>query len=160
MADTLTDTGSETVSSPELDYHALNAKLNLYDADGRIQFDADHEAARQYFLQHVNQNTVFFHDLEEKLEYLVEEGYYEGHILDKYSPEFVKSAFKAVYGQPIATYMKEARVREAMRLLRETDSTNADIAAAVGYESQGKFTLAFKDVAQALPTEYRRQHRA
>jgi len=97
LADTLTDTGSETVSSPELDYHALNAKLNLYDADGRIQFDADHEAARQYFLQHVNQNTVFFHDLEEKLEYLVEEGYYEGHILDKYSPEFVKSAFKAAY---------------------------------------------------------------
>lgn len=97
MADTLTDTGSETVSSPELDYHALNAKLNLYDADGRIQFDADHEAARQYFLQHVNQNTVFFHDLEEKLEYLVEEGYYEGHVLDKYSPEFVKSAFKAAY---------------------------------------------------------------
>ena len=97
MADTLTDTGSETVSSPDLDYHALNAKLNLYDADGRIQFDADREAARQYFLQHVNQNTVFFHDLEEKLEYLVEEGYYEGHILDKYSPEFVKSAFKAAY---------------------------------------------------------------
>jgi len=97
LADTLTDTGSETVSSPDLDYHALNAKLNLYDANGRIQFDADHEAARQYFLQHVNQNTVFFHDLEEKLEYLVEEGYYEGHILDKYSPEFVKDAFKAAY---------------------------------------------------------------
>ena len=49
---------------------------------------------------------------------------------------------------------------EAMRLLRETDSSIADIAAAVGYESQGKFTKAFKDVAQALPTEYRRQHRA
>ena len=97
MADTLTDTGLEPVPSPELDYHALNARLNLYDANGLIQFDADHEAARQYFLQHVNQNTVFFHDLEEKLKYLVEEGYYEGHILDKYSPEFVKSAFKAAY---------------------------------------------------------------
>jgi len=96
LADTLTDTGSETVD-PSLDYHALNAKLNLYDANGQIQFDADHEAARQYFLQHVNQNTVFFHDLEEKLEYLVEEGYYEGHILDKYSPDFVKQAFKAAY---------------------------------------------------------------
>ena len=96
MADTLTDTGSETVD-PSLDYHALNAKLNLYDANGQIQFDADHEAARQYFLQHVNQNTVFFHDLEEKLEYLVEEGYYEGHILDKYSPDFVKQVFKAAY---------------------------------------------------------------
>ena len=33
--------------------HALNARLNLYDANGLIQFDADHEAARQYFLQHV-----------------------------------------------------------------------------------------------------------
>ena len=97
MADTLTDTGLEPVPSPELDYHALNARLNLYDANGLIQFDADHEAARQYFLQHVNQNTVFFHDLEEKLKYLVEEGYYEGHILDKYSPEFVKTAFKAAY---------------------------------------------------------------
>ena len=29
-----------------LDYHALNAMLNLYDADGKIQFDADKRAAR------------------------------------------------------------------------------------------------------------------
>jgi len=97
LADTLTDTGLEPVPSPELDYHSLNARLNLYDANGKIQFGADHEAARQYFLQHVNQNTVFFHDIEEKLEYLVEEGYYEKHVLDLYSPEFVKSAFKAAY---------------------------------------------------------------
>ena len=76
MAENYTDTGVEEALSPELDYHALNAQLNLYDADGRIQFDADRKAARQYFLQHVNQNTVFFHDLEEKLKYLVDEGYY------------------------------------------------------------------------------------
>ena len=91
------DTGVSDDDKPGLDYHALNAKLNLYDANGKIQFDADHEAARQYFLQHVNQNTVFFHDLEEKLEYLVEEGYYEGGVLERYSPEFVKTAFKAAY---------------------------------------------------------------
>ena len=35
-----------------LDFHALNAMLNLYDEDGKIQFDADRKAARQYFLQH------------------------------------------------------------------------------------------------------------
>ena len=52
------DTLEET--KPGLDYHALNAMLNLYDADGNIQFEADRRAARQYFLQHVNQNTVFF----------------------------------------------------------------------------------------------------
>ena len=48
----------------ELDYHALNAMLNLYDGEGRIRFDADRKAARQYFLQQVNQNTVFFHNLD------------------------------------------------------------------------------------------------
>ncbi|WP_127125333.1 class 1b ribonucleoside-diphosphate reductase subunit alpha [Georgenia sp. SYP-B2076] len=90
MAATLTDTGVEIASTPEADYHALNAMLNLYDADGNIQFDADREAARQYFLQHVNQNTVFFHNLKEKLDYLVEEKYYEGAVLAKYSFEFLE----------------------------------------------------------------------
>ncbi len=38
----------------QLDYHALNAMLNLYGADGKIQFEKDRLAAREYFLQHVN----------------------------------------------------------------------------------------------------------
>ena len=38
----------------QLDYHALNALLNLYDENGQIQFDKDREAANQFFLQHVN----------------------------------------------------------------------------------------------------------
>jgi ribonucleoside-diphosphate reductase alpha chain len=59
----------------DLDYHALNAMLNLFDEFGKIQFDADKEAARQYFLQHVNQNTMFFHDLKEKIDYLDENDY-------------------------------------------------------------------------------------
>lgn len=70
----------------------------------------------------------------------------------------LKEVFKAVYGLPIATYMKEYRVRRAMELLRDTNASIADIAAQVGYESQGKFTKAFKDVAQVLPTEYRKMH--
>ena len=96
-ATTLTDTGEERYADPNLDYHSLNAQLNLYDAQGHIQFDADRQAARQYFLQHVNKNTVYFHDLEEKLEYLVEEGYYEKSVLDQYSFEFIKGLFKQAY---------------------------------------------------------------
>ncbi len=92
----LTDTGVETIPA-EVDYHALNALLNLYDADGNIQFDADRRAAHQYFLQHVNQNTVFFHSLKEKLDYLVEQGYYEQQVLGQYDFEFVKSLFKRAY---------------------------------------------------------------
>ena len=56
------------VQDQSLDYHALNAMLNLYDEAGNIQFDKDKQAAHQSFLQHVNQNTVFVHNLREKLE--------------------------------------------------------------------------------------------
>ncbi|MFC0314243.1 class 1b ribonucleoside-diphosphate reductase subunit alpha [Gordonia phosphorivorans] len=83
----------------DLDYHALNAMLNLYDADGNIQFEKDQQAVRQYFLQHVNQNTVFFHDLDEKLDYLVKENYYEAEVLDQYDREFVKLLFGHAYGK-------------------------------------------------------------
>ena len=80
-----------------LDYHALNAMLNLYGANGELQLDKDREAARQYFLQHVNQNTVFFHSLEEKLDYLVEEQYYEAEMLAQYSFAFIKALFEQAY---------------------------------------------------------------
>jgi len=82
-----------------MDYHSLNAMLNLYGPNGEIQFDKDREAARQYFLQHVNQNTVFFHDLAEKLEYLVEHKYYEPGILAKYDAAFIKSLFEHAYSK-------------------------------------------------------------
>lgn len=93
MVDTaVTDMAFKTEARFEgLDYHALNAMLNLYGPDGKIQFDADKRAAREYFLQHVNQNTVFFHSLKEKLDYLVDKQYYEPEVLAKYSFEFISS---------------------------------------------------------------------
>lgn len=81
----------------DVDYHALNAMLNLYDNEGRIQFDKDKEAAHHYFRQHVNQNTVFFHDLKEKLDFLVQENYYENSVLEQYDFEFIKALFKQAY---------------------------------------------------------------
>ena len=80
-------------------YHELNAELNLWSEDGKIQFEKDKEAARAYFLENINQNTVFFHSLEEKLHYLVENEYYEQELLDKYSDEFVKGLFKLAYSK-------------------------------------------------------------
>ncbi|WP_238149918.1 class 1b ribonucleoside-diphosphate reductase subunit alpha [Pararhodobacter aggregans] len=71
--------------------------LNLYDDQGRIRFDADRMAARQYFLQHVNQNTVFFHSLEEKLRYLVEEGYYEAAVIEQYDSAFIARIWDAAF---------------------------------------------------------------
>ena len=71
----------------------------------------------------------------------------------------LKELFKAVYGFPVASYMKEYRVRRAMELLRDTGDSISDISKSVGYETQGKFTKAFKDVAKVLPSEYRKQCR-
>ena len=73
--------------------------LNLYDADGKIQFDKDVLAARQYFLEHVNQNTVFFHNQDEKIDYLIRENYYEREVLDQYSRNFVKTLLDRAYAK-------------------------------------------------------------
>ncbi|QSE95341.1 class 1b ribonucleoside-diphosphate reductase subunit alpha [Rhodococcus sp. USK10] len=86
-------------STNGLDYHALNAMLNLYGPNGEIQFDKDREAANQYFLQHVNQNTVFFHNQDEKLDYLVKENYYEREVLDQYTRNFVKTLIDHAYSK-------------------------------------------------------------
>ncbi len=82
-----------------MDYHSLNAMLNLYDADGKIQFDADRRAAREYFLQHVNQNTVFFHSLRERLDYLVEKEYYEGAVIEAYDFSFIEKLNDHAYAR-------------------------------------------------------------
>jgi len=81
----------------KISYHELNAMLNMYDANGKIQFGKDKEAAKAYFLDHVNLNTVFFHSLEEKLDYLVENDYYDQPLLSSYSAEDVKDIFKHAY---------------------------------------------------------------
>ncbi len=85
------------LSAEHLDYHALNAMLNLLDEQGNIQLDSDKQAARQFFLQHVNQNTVFFHNLDEKLDYLVKEGYYEKEVLDQYDRAFIHQIWDEAY---------------------------------------------------------------
>ena len=103
----------------------LNAQLNLwsYDENGNkyINFDADTEAARQYFLQEVNSSTRFFYSLKEKLEFLFANLYYEpevwtqygitladdGSIVEDDKFESVKNLYRLVYAYKhrFKTYM-------------------------------------------------------
>ena len=71
----------------------------------------------------------------------------------------LKEIFKGVYGMPIATYMKEFRIRKAMELLQQTDDSIAEIAAKVGYETQGKFAKTFKEFTNLTPSSYRKKYR-
>lgn len=70
----------------------------------------------------------------------------------------LKNTFKGIYGQPIGTYMKEYRMKQAAVLLRQTQDTIAEIANKVGYENQSKFASAFRDVMKIAPVEYRNQN--
>jgi ribonucleoside-diphosphate reductase alpha chain len=93
----------EVIAAPgqgmSMDYHSLNAMLNLYGPSGEIQFDKDREAAKQYFLQHVNQNTVFFHNLRERLDYLVENEYYELATIEQYDFAFIERLNDLAYSK-------------------------------------------------------------
>ncbi len=72
------------------------------------------------------------------------------------NPTTLKTVFKQVYGNSLAAHMKEHRMEKAASLLRETELSVAEIAGQVGYESQSKFTAAFKEQFGQLPTAYRR----
>ena len=71
----------------------------------------------------------------------------------------LKSLFKSVYGVSLATHINLHRMEKAASLLSETNNSISDIASIVGYESQSKFSAAFKKHFQQTPLEYRKsQH--
>lgn len=90
-------TTAERVIQAAPDYHALNAMLNLYDREGRIQFGKDHEAVDAFFAAHVRPNTVTFGSQQERLDYLVKEGYYEERVLTRYDRDFVVTLFERAH---------------------------------------------------------------
>lgn len=67
--------------------------------DGQFQFSKDKDAVKSYFVNFINLNTVFFHDLKEKLDYLVENDYYESEFLENYSFKEIKDIFKIAYNK-------------------------------------------------------------
>ena len=73
------------------------------------------------------------------------------------NPTTLKNAFKSVYGTSIAAHIKEHRMRQAARMLIESNMNIAEIAQAVGYDSQSKFSTAFKAYFKVLPREYRKK---
>ncbi|MEK4426473.1 class 1b ribonucleoside-diphosphate reductase subunit alpha [Solibacillus sp. FSL K6-1523] len=74
-----------------------NDVLNRYSTTGQLELEKDHEATRRYFLEYVNVRLRYFIDLEEKIRYLVDEGYYEKEFIDMYEMEFIKHLYKKAY---------------------------------------------------------------
>jgi len=64
--------------------------------------------------------------------------------------------FKASFGEPPHKYLNTERIKEAKRLLRNTDWPVAEIALAVGFSNQSHFTSAFRKSSETTPSQYRR----
>ena len=85
------------------------------------------------------------------------------YTIDALSSEFLmnqttlKAVFKKVYGKPIASYMKDYRMKKASEMLKESDMLLFDVARAVGYSSQSKFSQAFKETYGVVPSRYRQE---
>ena len=80
----------------ELTYYELNNKINI-PVNGQIQLHYDKEAVSAYFRQHINQNSLFYYTLEEKIKTLLEGNYIDKDMISKYKMSFIKELFKFIY---------------------------------------------------------------
>lgn len=74
----------------------LNNEVKIQ-KDGMYQFNKDKEAVRDYMINFVNTNMVFFHDLREKIDYMIEHEYYDENLLKKYTFDEIKDVFRKAY---------------------------------------------------------------
>ncbi|WP_135554520.1 class 1b ribonucleoside-diphosphate reductase subunit alpha [Paenibacillus cymbidii] len=74
-----------------------NEVLNQYSRTGKLDLAKDKEATRRYFLEHINAKLRYFIDTQEKIRYLVDEGYYESAFLEKYEISFIERLYEKAY---------------------------------------------------------------
>ncbi|MDF2721430.1 MAG: nrdE [Paenibacillus sp.] len=74
-----------------------NEVLHHYSRTGQLDRAKDKEATRRYFLEHVNAKLRYFIDTEEKIRYLVDEGYYESDFLKKYDLAFIERLYEKAF---------------------------------------------------------------
>ena len=89
--------------------------------DGEFQLEKDKEAVYSYFIDYVNKNTVFFHNLKEKMDYLIENDYYI-NFYDMYTFEEIKEVFKSVYNKKFrfASFMSASKFYQSYALRDDT----------------------------------------
>ncbi|MFB6421349.1 MULTISPECIES: helix-turn-helix transcriptional regulator [Bradyrhizobium] len=68
-------------------------------------------------------------------------------------------AFKESTGLSPHAWLRQHRLEQAMKMLREGDETVAAIAAALGYASQTAFAAAFRKLTGESPSDWRRRQR-
>ncbi|WP_219838194.1 response regulator [Paenibacillus sp. R14(2021)] len=73
------------------------------------------------------------------------------------SAVYLSRLFKQEMGAAFIRYLTQTRMKEAIRLLSETDLAIHEIAERTGYESQHYFSTAFKKATGLPPNQYRKK---
>lgn len=76
-------------------YIELNNKVLT--PSGELHVENDKLAVKNYFIENINMNMVWFHDLEEKIDYLLDNHYYNKELFNKYKFSDVKKVYKKAY---------------------------------------------------------------
>ncbi len=71
------------------------------------------------------------------------------------NPSYLSAQFSRAVGLPFKTYLTELRIQKARELLGDPSVSIGDVAAAVGYASENRFRLAFRQVTGLSPRPWR-----
>ncbi|QDX94612.1 class 1b ribonucleoside-diphosphate reductase subunit alpha [Brevibacillus laterosporus] len=138
----------------------LNNELVIKKND-QFQFNKDKEATKSYFIDYINQNTVFFHDLKEKLDYLIENDYYETEFLAKYAYQEIKEVFDLAYEKKFRfpSFMSAfkfyngyaLKTNDKQKILERYEDRNAIVAL---FLADGDFKKAIQFIKLLINQEY------
>ncbi len=128
--------------------------------DDEFQLHKDKEAVYSYFVDYVNKNTVFFHNLKEKMDYLIENDYYI-NFYDMYTHEQIKEVFNLVYEKKFrfASFMSASKFYQSYALKDDTEGRFLEryedrIAIVSLYLAQGNIDKAKEYAEMLINQEY------
>ena len=73
-------------------YFDLNNEINI-PVNGQIQLGKDKEALEAFLNENVKPNTKQFSSIKERINYLIQNNYYEEEFISKYSFEFIEKLY-------------------------------------------------------------------
>ena len=77
----------------------LNNQVIIKGDDGKYQLEKDKEALQSYLKENIQFKLRKFKDIDERLNYLIENGYYDENVINNYSRKYINNLYK---------YIKEA----------------------------------------------------